>query len=211
MTTRFTVDLLHPGGIARTRTDWLLGPQGPQRLKFVALGALGALLLVLLGGILPAHWRLTWHLQKIQRLKQEGTATARDLRVLRTDLRSLSAEAKRQVPWSEVLATFSKQLPPTLKLRRVELVRSAPAQPPRQQPGPGQSPNGTFEIEAMTPLRPGGPPLLDVARFMASLMRDPAVNQRFELKSWEIKPPSGGAGEGPQLLQIVIALTERVE
>ena len=42
--------------------------------------------------------------------------------------------------------------------------------------------------------RPGNPPLLDVARFMAGLMRDPAVNRRFQLKSWELKP--GGAGEG---------------
>jgi hypothetical protein len=37
------------------------------------------------------------------------------------------------------------------------------------------------------------------------------MNRRFQLKSWEIKPASGGAGEGPQFLQIVIALTERVE
>jgi len=210
VTTRFAIDLLHPGAIARTPTDWFLGPQGFQRLKFAALGALGALVVLLLAGILPAHGRLTWDSQKIKRLKQEGTATARDLRVLKADLRALSAEAKRQVPWSELLRTFSKQLPPTLKLRRVEFVRGAP-QSARQQPAPTESPKGTFEIEAVTPLRPGGPPLLDVARFMADLMRDPAVNRRFQLKSWEIKPPSGGAGEGPQFLQIVIALTERVE
>ena len=210
MTTRFAIDLLHPGAIARTPTDWFLGPQGFQRLKFAALGALGALVVLLLAGILPAHGRLTWDSQKIKRLKQEGTATARDLRVLKADLRALSAEAKRQVPWSELLRTFSKQLPPTLKLRRVEFVRGAP-QSARQQPAPTESPKGTFEIEAVTPLRPGGPPLLDVARLMADLMRDPAVNRRFQLKSWEIKPPSGGAGEGPQFLQIVIALTERVE
>jgi len=210
VTTRFAIDLLHPGAIARTQTDWFLGPQGFQRLKFAALGALGALVVLLLAGILPAHGRLTWDSQKIKRLKQEGTATARDLRVLKADLRALSAEAKRQVPWSELLRTFSKQLPPTLKLRRVEFVRGAP-QSARQQPAPTESPKGTFEIEAVTPLRPGGPPLLDVARLMADLMRDPAVNRRFQLKSWEIKPASGGAGEGPQFLQIVIALTERVE
>ena len=210
MTTRFAIDLLHPGAIARTQTDWFLGPQGFQRLKFAALGALGALVVLLLAGILPAHGRLTWDSQKIKRLKQEGTATVRDLRVLKADLRALSAEAKRQVPWSELLRTFSKQLPPTLKLRRVEFVRGAP-QSARQQPAPTESPKGTFEIEAVTPLRPGGPPLLDVARLMADLMRDPAVNRRFQLKSWEIKPASGGAGEGPQFLQIVIALTERGE
>jgi len=210
VTTRFAIDLLHPGAIARTPTDWFLGPQGFKRLKFVALGALGALVVLLLAGILPAHGRLTWDSQKIKRLKEEGTATARDLRVLKADLRALSAEAKRQVPWSELLRTFSKQLPPTLKLRRVEFVRGAP-QSARQQPAPTESPKGTFEIEAVTPLRPGGPPLLDVARLMADLMRDPAVNRRFQLKSWEIKPASGGAGEGPQFLQIVIALTERVE
>lgn len=207
MTTRFAVDLLNPGRIARTWTEWFLSARGPQRLRVVALGAAGALLLMLLGGILPAHWRLSGDLRKIERLKQEGTATARDLRVLRDDLRALSAEARRQIPWSDLLTTFSKQLPPTLMLQRVEFIKAPPDRPDRQQKG--SPPKPVLEIEAVTPLRPGGPPLLDIARFMAGLMRDPAVNRRFELKSWEIKPPSVGTGEGPQLLQVTIVLTER--
>jgi len=52
--------------------------------------------------------------------------------------------------------------------------------------------------------------LLDIAQFMAGLMRDPAMNRRFQLKRWEIKPPTGaGPAEENPLLQISISLTER--
>ena len=210
MTTLFAIDLLHPGAIARSPTDWFLSLQGPQRLKFFALGAVGALVVVLLGGVLPAHWRLSGDLQKTERLKKEGTTTARDLRVLKADLWALNAEARRQVPWSEFLTTLSKQLPPTLKLQRVELLKSSPARADQPPQGATQAAKGLFEIEAVTPIRPGGPPLLDIARFMAGLMRDPAVNRRFQLKSWEIKPSSDGA-EGREFLQVTITLAERPE
>lgn len=210
MRARFTVDVLHPGGLARTWIEWFLNEEGPRRLRYCAAGAAAFLLLVLLGGVLPAQWRLSGDLEKIKRLKREGTATAGDLRVLKSGLRALSAEARRQVPWSDLLDTFREQLPPTLRLQRVQLSKDAqPRAARRAAKEPAPSPKATLQIEAVTPLRPGGPPLLDVARFMAGLMRDPAVNRRFELKSWEIKPPAGGTKSGPQFLQVRIALTER--
>lgn len=190
--------------------DWFLDAQGARRLRFAAAGAVGLLLLVMLGGILPAKWRLSADVQKIERLKREGTATAGDLRILKSDLRALSAEARKQVPWSDLLHIFGQELPPTLRLHRVELSKPAPPrQPRRANAPPAPEPKSTLEIQAMTPLRPGGPPLLDVARFMAGVMRDSAVNRRFELKRWEIKPSATVSKKGRQFLQVTIALTER--
>ena len=51
----------------------------------------------------------------------------------------------------------------------------------------------------------------EVAQFIAGLMRDPTVNKRFQLRSWELKPgPDAGPGGGGQLLNIIIVLSERV-
>ena len=90
----------------------------------------------------------------------------------------------------------------------VAVLASVPTPAAGQQPGDVR-PEATLRIEALTPLRPGSPPLLEVAQFMAGLMRDPAVNKRFQLKSWEIKPPAGGATDGLQLLNITVLLSER--
>src|SRR4029453_6899591 len=49
----------------------------------------------------------------------------------------------------------------------------------------------TMRLEAVGA---GGAPLLETAPFMAGLRRAPAVNKRFQLKSWKTKPP---AGSGP--------------
>ncbi len=87
----------------------------------------------------------------------------------------------------------------------------APGQPGQPQPLPGSAAAGELRIEALTPLRPGPPPLLEIAQFMGGLLKDPSVARRFQLKSWEIKQPGGGgaaAGEGAQL-QIVIVLAEK--
>jgi hypothetical protein len=46
---------------------------------------------------------------------------------------------------------------------------------------------------------------------MGGLLKDPSVARRYQLKSWEIKQPSGGpaaVGEGAQL-QILIVLAEK--
>jgi hypothetical protein len=139
------------------------------------------------------------------------------LNVLRQDIQALSVEAKRQVRWAEMLNAFRQQIPATLKLQKVESggpgaapAGAAPGQP-QPQAQPGLAGAGELRIEALTPLRPGPPPLLEIAQFMGGLLKDPSVSGRFQLKSWEIKQPGGGgaaAGEGAQL-QIVIVLAEK--
>jgi len=117
-----------------------------------------------------------------------------------------------------VLNAFRQQIPPTLKLQKVEAGgagAAAPGPPPGQgqpQAGPtGGVGAGELRIEALTPLRPGPPPLLEIAQFMGGLLKDPSVAKRYQLKSWEIKQPGGGSaavGEAAQL-QIVIVLAEK--
>jgi hypothetical protein len=206
---RFSVDLLHPGRVAVTWQEWFLGLQGRRRLGIFILGALGVLLLILVGGILPTYWRLSADLTAIPRLQKDLAATEADLGLLRTNLQALAAEARRQVRWAEILTAFSQQTPPTLRLVSLQAAKISPA------PAPGQPPQevraeGLLRIEAVTPLRPGSPPLLEIAQFMAGLMRDPAVSKRYQLRNWEIKPPAGAVtGEGTQLLGVTIVLSER--
>ena len=208
MSGRFAVDLLHPGRVAVTWQEWFVGPQGRRRLGFFVLGAVGVLLLVLVGGILPTYWRLSADLNAIPRLQKDLGATEADLDLLRTNLAALSAEARRQVRWADVMTVFSQQTPPALRLLSLQSTRGvlplAPGQPPQDA-----RPESLLRIEAVTPLRPGSPPLLEIAQFMAGLMRDPAVNKRFQLKSWEIKPPTGGTTDGLPLLNITVVLSER--
>jgi hypothetical protein len=216
MSGRFTVDLLHPGRVARTWKDWFVGPQGRRRLLIAALGCLVVWIVVGIGLVLPPYLRLSEDRGAIPRLRRDLGAIDGDLNLLRTDLRALATEAKRQVRWGELLNVLGQQVPPTLKLQKVEIVRAAP---PPGQPAPAQ-PDGESQlrIEALTPLRPGSPPLLEIAQFMAGLLKDPAVSKRFQLKSWEIKPPTGApvtpvaaapqdSVEGPAL-QITIVFSE---
>jgi len=200
--TRFHVDLLHPGRVAQTWQDWFKGPRGARRLALFAVGCVGVLLLGLVAGILPLYWRLSNDLNAVPKLQKDLATVEADLRVLRTNLQALTQEARRQVRWAELMTTFSQQIPTTLKLQFVESSRGLPA------PGsPQQQAAAALRIDALTPLRPGSPPLLDIAQFMAGLMRDPAVNKRFLLKSWEVKPPTGGGGQ--EFLNISIVLSER--
>jgi hypothetical protein len=175
------------------------------------------LLLVVIALILPARLRLSQDLGAIPKLRADLATRDGDLTVLRQDLQALSVEAKRQVRWAEVLNAFRQQIPSTLKLQKVEAGVGAAAAtgPPGQvqpQAGPaGGVGAGELRIEALTPLRPGPPPLLEIAQFMGGLLKDPSVAKRYQLKSWEIKPPGGGgaaAGDGAQL-QIVIVLAEK--
>ena len=213
MTARFNIDLVHPGRVAKTWQEPFLGPQGRRHLALFVLAGIGVLLLVLVAGILPTYWRLAADLNAIPRLEKDLAATEADLGTLRTNLRALTSEAKRQVRWAELLNTFSSQIPPTIKLQKLEAVRVtvAPTGPPRPagQPAPAVASEELLRIDAVTPVRPGSPPLLEIAQFMAGLMRDPAVNRRFQLKSWEIKPPAASAPDGTQLLHIAITLQEK--
>lgn len=216
MTGRFSVDLLHPGHVADTWQDWFIGPQGRRRLIIAAGFSAGVLLLVVIALILPTRLRLSQDVGAIPKLRADLAARDGDLSVLRQDLQALSIEAKRQVRWADVLNAFRQQIPATLKLQKVESGGAAAAA--TGPPGQGQPPAGPagavgageLRIEALTPLRPGPPPLLEIAQFMGGLLKDPSVAKRYQLKSWEIKQPGGGAaaGEGAQL-QIVIVLAEK--
>jgi hypothetical protein len=220
MSGRFSVDLLHPGHVADTWQDWFIGPQGRRRLV-VAVGiSAGVLLLVVLALILPVRLRLSENVGAIPKLRADLATRDGDLTVLRQDIQALSVEAKRQVRWAEVLNAFRQQIPPTLKLQKVEsggpaAVAGGAAPGPPGQPQPqgqtGGAGAGELRIEALTPLRPGPPPLLEIAQFMGGLLKDPSVSGRYQLKSWEIKQPGGGGaatGEGAQL-QILIVLAEK--
>jgi hypothetical protein len=215
MSGRFSVDLLHPGHVADTWQDWFIGPQGRRRLIIAAGFSAGVLLLVVIALILPVRLRLSQDVGAIPKLRADLATRDGDLTVLRQDLQALSVEAKRQVRWAEVLNAFRQQIPLTLKLQKVEASgAAAPAAPGQPQPqgGPaGAVGAGELRIEALTPLRPGPPPLLEIAQFMGGLLKDPSIAKRYQLKSWEIKQPGGGgaaAGEGAQL-QIVIVLAEK--
>jgi type II secretory pathway component PulM len=207
--TRFSIDLLHPGRVARTWQEWFIGAAGRRRLAFTALGCLLLLLLVFLAGMLPTYRRLSEAQSHIPRLRANLGAAEDDLNVLKANLRTLSAEARRQVPWGDVLETLSQQTPPTLRLQRLEASRVGLPPRPGQPAAPSPPGEGTLRIVAVTPLRPGSSPLLEVAQFMAGLMRDPAVHRRFQLKSWEVKPPASTAPDVAPVLHISVTLAER--
>jgi hypothetical protein len=208
--TRFSVDLLHPGRVARSWQDWFTGSRGSRRLAMVTLAGALVLLAIFFAGVRSASRRLAVDLAAVPELTRDLAARDGDLRLLRSNLQSLSREARRQVRWADVLATLSQRTPGGLKLQLVEVGRPvAPAGASRGAAGAAQSPEETLRIEALTPARPGRSPLVDVAQFMAGLMRDPAVSRRFALKSWEIKSPAATTAAGDQLLAISIVLTGR--
>ena len=211
MNTRFNVDLLHPGWVVRNWYDWFIDPRGTRRLALFAIGCVAALLLVLVAVILPTRLRLSSDLNALPGLRRDLEARQSDVTVLRANLGTLIQEAKRQVRWAEVLTVLSQQIPPTLKLEVVDATRAvAPGQGSQPKSG-APAPESTLRIKSLTPLQPGSQPLLDVARFVAGLMREPAVNKRFQLKTWEIKPAQAPAQGGPQFLDVSIVLTERPE
>lgn len=215
MSARFTLDLLHPGHVADTWQDWFIGPQGGRRLVLAAGVCAGVILLVVIVLVLPPTFRLSTDQGAIPRLRADLATRDGNLNLLRQDLQALGVEAKRQVRWADVLSAFRHQTPPTIKLQKVEVAvaPAPPAPPPGQTQAQGILPSGgELRIEAVTPLRPGPPPLLEIATFMGGLLKDPAIAKRYRLKSWELKQPGGGggagSGEGAQL-QILITLAEK--
>lgn len=214
MSARFTLDLLHPGHVADSWQDWFIGPQGARRLLVAAGICAGILLLVVIVLVLPPTFRLSTDQGAIPKLRADFATRDGNLNLLRQDLQALGVEAKRQVRWADILSAFRHQTPATIRLQKVE-VGVAPA-PPAPAPGQTQAqgilPTGAeLKIEAVTPLRPGPPPLLEIASFMGGLLKDPAIAKRYRLKSWELKQPGSGgpaSAEGAQL-QILITLSER--
>jgi hypothetical protein len=216
--TRFHVDLLHPGRVARSWQDWVTGSRGGQRLALVTLAGALILLAIFFAGVLPASRRLAGALAAVPGLTSDLAARDADLRLLRSSLLVLSQEARRQVRWADVLTTLGQQTPPGLKLQLVEVGRTAPTTGSSPPAGATQGTGAaagraeeTLRIEALTSARPGSPPLVDVAQFMAGLIRDPAVSRRFVLKTWEIKPAAVASPAGDQLLAISIVLIERAQ
>jgi len=217
MSTRFSIDLAHPGHVADTWQDWFIGPQGRRRWVIAAAGC-GIVLVVVIALILPTRIRLSQDVGAIPRLRADLAARQGDLNVLRANLQALSLEARRQVRWAEMLNAFRQQIPATLKLQKVEVgavpAASTTAQSGQAQPvGAPPAAASELRIEAVTPLRPGPPPLIEIAQFMGGLMKDPTVGRRYQLKSWEIKQAGGAgsqaAGEREQLL-VLIVLSEKL-
>ena len=207
MTTRFNINLLRTGEVGGERwSEWFVGDRGARRLAFASV--IGAAVLVTLGllFVLLPYYRLAADLETIPVLQKELASTDADLATLRASLLALTAEAKRQIRWSELLTALSQQTPATLRLMRVEAATAAPPPPPPGQPPSTSAGETSLRVESLTPARPGSVALLDVAQFMAGLMRDPAVNRRFQLKGWEIKSP--GAAENP-MLGVSVTLSER--
>jgi hypothetical protein len=175
------------------------------------------LLAVVIALILPLRFRLSSDVGAIPKLRADLSSLDGKLNLIRADLQALSLEAKRQVRWAEMLNAFRQQIPATLKLQKVEVgaapATSTPAPAGQAQPVGAPAPGaGDLRIEAVTPLRPGPPPLIEIAQFMGGLMKDPTVGRRYQLKSWEIKPAaadgSQGSGEREQLL-VLIVLSEK--
>ncbi len=214
MSARFTLDLLHPGHVAASWQDRFVGPQGGRRLVVAAGICAGVILLVVIVLVLPPTFRLSRDQGAIPKLRADLATRDGNLSLLRQDLQALGVEAKRQVRWADVLNAFRRQTPPTIKLQKVEagLPPAPPAPPPGQTPVQGVAAGGgELKIEAVTPLRAGPPPLLEIASFMGGVLKDPAIDRRYRLKSWELKQPGGGgatSGEGAQL-QILITLSEK--
>ena len=212
MSSRFRMDLLHPGAdlrqmgwVAQSREEWFTGPDSPRRLALFSLACVAVLVIILVTAILPPYWRLSSDLSAVPGLRRDLAARQTDLDLLKSNLGALAEEARRQIRWGEVLTALGQQIPATLKVQTVEAARVAlPAAQGQPAGAPARFEN-VLRIDAVTPVRPGSPPLLEMAQFMAGLMRDPAVNKRFQLKSWEIKP-----GSGEQLL-IQISLAERAQ
>src|SRR2546427_6589019 len=203
MKTTFVIDLLRPGQIAHGRYEWFVGPGAPRRLLKVFAVGVTVLALVLAGGLAPRYWRHSADLRRIARLEQEIATTTADMAVLRGQLASMSAEARRQVRWTELLATLSREAPAALKLHRVSLRRAvAKPQTQAQQQLPA-SPEVTLQIEAVTPQIAGSPPLLEIASFMAGVMRDPPVSRRVPPPRWgrQTQAPPGHEGAPPPELE----------
>jgi len=206
-TTRFAVDLLHPGWATESWQDWFLAPRGSRRLALVAIAGAALLVLVLVALVLPGQRRLAADRDALPALNQELGAKNADFGLLRSNLDALAQEARRQVRWTDLLAALGREMPVSLRLQLVEIGRVQAA------PAPGQSPppraEDVLRIEALSPARAGSPALVDVAQFMGALMRDPAVSRRFVLKSWEIKPSALLSPAGEPLLSVSILLAER--
>jgi len=219
MSTMFTIDLLRPGRAQRSRRDWLLGVEGGRHLVMVAAASAVVIAVALLGGVAPAYVRYSSEVQSVARLRGDVAAADKELATLRASLRDLDAGALRQVRWAEVLPALSRWAPGPLRIDRVSLETAgrraagkttplAAASAADAQKAAGSSaPELLLQIDASTTMVPGGARLIEIANFMAALAKDPAVNRRFQLKTWEVRRPREQGGNDQ--LQISIAFAEK--
>ena len=206
MTGQFTIDLAHPGRAQRSPWEWFLGPAGPRHLAIVATASLAIVALIALGGLLPRYLRYSGETQSIAKLRREVMTADNELATLRTNLRALGAEARRQARWSELLPALSKWLPGTLRIDRVSLGKAA-----RAPQGHAQSPQATaqpsdltLQIDVSTTMVPASSRLVEIANFMAAFAQDPAVAPRFQLKTWEVRPARDRGGDGQSAISIAL-------
>ena len=205
MTTPFTIDLTRPGWSQRSRWDWFLGRGGPRHLAIAAAAGVAIVMLVALGGSLPRYLRYSAVIHAITNLEREVTVAGKELSSLRTNLRDLGVEARRQVRWSQTLLALSHPLPDTLRLDRVSLAKvPRQPQPTETQPGDPKPVDLVLQIEATTSVVPGGARLVEIANFMSALARDPVLGPRFQLKTWDVRP-----AQGADQLHISIGLAEK--
>ena len=198
MSTRFTIDLAHPGTGQRSQWDYFTGPGGPRHLLTVAVGGIALLAIIGLGGVLPQYLRYNSEIAAVAKLKREVALARDELSTLQTNLKDLGAEARRQVRWADLLPVFSQRVPETLKIDRMSLTKRAG----------GEAGEVGLQIEASTKTGAGKSPLEEIASFMGALAQDPVVASRFQLRTWEVK--SGGApGAGEPSLRISIGLAEK--
>ena len=206
MSTHFTIDLTNPGRAQRSPWEWFLGPAGARHLAIVATAGAALVTLVALGGVLPRYLRHSSEVQSIAKLRGEVTTADNELSTLRTNLRALGAEARRQARWSELLPALSKSLPGTLRIDRVSLGKAArlpqgQAQSPQAATQPGDL---TLQIDVSTTMVPASAQLIEIANFMAALAQDPAVAPRFQLKTWEVRPARDRGGDGQSAISIAL-------
>lgn len=206
MSTRFTIDLAHPGTAQRSKWDWLVGNAGPRHLATVAVAGVGLIAIVALGGVLPQYLRYSSEITAVAKLKREVAVASGELSTLQTNLKDLGTEARRQVRWAELLPVFSQRVPETLRIDRVALTKSGRTAQGQPQPGVQAGDLG-LQIDASTKTVAGTSPLEEIAHFMGALAQDPVLAARFQLKTWEVKSGAPGAADTP--LRISIGLGEK--
>ena len=206
--TSFTIDLVHPGDFALTPLERWLMRWGGQRLAIAY--ALGGLLL-LGGGYTYWHQTaspraaLAVEQQRLQTMKGQVALRQQALTQMRTQFQGIGELEKFQVLWTEVLLAVSERIPVSLWLNRIELVQpdtkpnpQTPAAPPPAAGAAPAAPPRLLRLEILTELGPESTPLLDVARFLDDLGRDPRFAQRFQLMDWEASSATGGSGTAHQ-------------
>ena len=209
MSTYFNIDLAHPGQAQRSRADWFLGAQGARHLAVIAGIGVGLIAIVALVGLLPRYYKYSKELSSIATLQRNVATATTEAQTLRTSLRDLGTEARRQVRWSELLPALSRHMPDSLRVDRITLAKAAKPTGGQPQSGQTATPAGdlVLQIDASTPVVSGGARLVEVANFMAALAKEPTVERRFEMKTWEVKPARERADDG--FLQLTIRLVEK--